>query len=170
MENIGIIRRVDDLGRIVIPKEMRKILRIKSGDCLEAFFDNEKIVLLKHDLIGKHFNIIGPILNSYADVLNIDILITDTDKIISAFGKNNNEFENAKIDKYIYQCILNRKKVVECNKILLSKKSNYIIKPIIINGDAIGSVIFIKEKDTIKEIDSINIDILVNIFTNSLEV
>ena len=51
MKTTGIIRRIDDLGRIVIPKELRKSLRIKNGDSLEIFVDQEDIILKKYSPI-----------------------------------------------------------------------------------------------------------------------
>ena len=53
MQTTGIVRRVDELGRIVVPKEIRNNLRIKKGDCLEFFLEDGKIILTKHDVFDK---------------------------------------------------------------------------------------------------------------------
>ena len=53
MKSTGVVRRIDDLGRIVIPKEIRRTLRIKEGDNLEVFVDNEDIVLKKYSMMNK---------------------------------------------------------------------------------------------------------------------
>lgn len=170
MENIGISRRVDELGRVVVPKEMRNLLRIKPGDCLEAYLDNEKIILVKQELISKSFDVISPILESYSKILDVDILITSMDKIVKSNGKNLKELENKKINNYIYQCIVGRKKELQNNKTLFLENINYIINPIVINGDAIGSIIYIKQKDKITEFDELNVKVIENLFHNSLEV
>ena len=170
MNNIGIKRRVDELGRIVIPKEIRTYLGIKPGDWVDAYLDNEKIFLVKHDSISKNHGILNTVLNTYSKLLNIDILITNTNKIIEVYGKRYNAFKNKKITNYIYQTIENRKKVVEESKKLFSNNSNYIICPIIVNGDAVGSIIFIREEENINEIDKMSISVIENLFINNLEV
>ena len=57
MKATGIVRRLDDLGRLVIPKEIRKQYRLKEGDSIEFFIDNDRIVIQKHDIMSNHTNI-----------------------------------------------------------------------------------------------------------------
>lgn len=54
MKATGIVRRLDDLGRLVIPKEIRKQYRMKEGDSIEFFIDNDRIVIQKFDVMSKH--------------------------------------------------------------------------------------------------------------------
>lgn len=54
MKATGIVRRLDDLGRLVIPKEIRKQYRMKEGDSIEFFIDNDQIIIQKHDIMSKH--------------------------------------------------------------------------------------------------------------------
>ena len=54
MKATGIVRRLDDLGRLVIPKEIRKQFRMKEGDSIEFFIDSDRIVIQKHDMMSKH--------------------------------------------------------------------------------------------------------------------
>ena len=54
MKATGIVRRLDDLGRLVIPKEIRKQYRLKEGDSIEFFIDNDRIVIQKHDIMSNH--------------------------------------------------------------------------------------------------------------------
>lgn len=54
MKATGIVRRLDDLGRLVIPKEIRKQYRLKEGDSIEFFIENEKIIIQKFDVLSKH--------------------------------------------------------------------------------------------------------------------
>ena len=64
MKATGIVRRIDDLGRIVIPKEIRRTLRIREGDPLEIFTDREgKVILKKYSPIGE----LGSLAGIYAD-------------------------------------------------------------------------------------------------------
>ena len=88
MKDTGIVRRIDELGRIVIPKEIRKNLRINTGDNVEIYMDeNNKIVLKKYStLFGMEeelFNI-AKVIN---ETSNATIIITDIDKIIVSYGK-----------------------------------------------------------------------------------
>jgi len=169
MENIGMIRRIDNLGRLVIPKEIRNVLGIRSGDCIEIYTNNEKIILKKHNQFERIFYIINPILVSISKILNLDILITDTDKVLKSYGKNNSLFLNKKIDNFVYDNIVSRKIVIEQNKKLFIDNINYIINPLIANGDALGSIIFLKTENKITKNDEIAMKIIDNIFVNNLE-
>ena len=78
MKSTGIIRRIDDLGRVVIPKEIRKNLNIKENDSLEIFIDGENIILKKYSnlskvekLFNKYINIYTPSLKTYIIFWNL---------------------------------------------------------------------------------------------------
>ena len=81
MEASGIVRRIDELGRIVIPKEIRKNLKIKDNDQIEISIENEKIILSKYELLKKD-NIIHELLLCIKKVLNKSVLFTSREKII----------------------------------------------------------------------------------------
>jgi AbrB family transcriptional regulator (stage V sporulation protein T) len=85
MKATGIVRRVDDLGRVVIPKEIRRSLRIREGDPLELFTDKDgSIIFKKYSALETLENHAGDYAKSMADILNIGIIITDNDKVIAA--------------------------------------------------------------------------------------
>src|SRR6056297_1277672 len=89
MKATGIVRRIDDLGRVVIPKEIRRNLHIREGEPLEIFVDKEgEIILKKYSPIGE----LASPANEYCDVLfevlQTPILITDRDSIIAVAGMN----------------------------------------------------------------------------------
>ena len=83
MSTTGIIRRIDELGRIVIPKEIRKNLRIKNGDNLEILVDGENITLKKYSQIENLESIANMYAESFYQVLKYNVIITDTDKIVA---------------------------------------------------------------------------------------
>ena len=83
MKLAGIVRRIDELGRIVIPKEIRKTLHIKNGENLEIFTQNDNIVLKKYSELGNLKELSDTITKSLNQLLKENILITDTDKFIS---------------------------------------------------------------------------------------
>lgn len=87
MKATGIVRRIDDLGRVVIPKEIRRTMRIREGDPLEIFTDNEGgVIFKKYSPIGE----LSSVANQYADVLykvgGCPVLICDRDSVVSAAG------------------------------------------------------------------------------------
>ena len=87
MKATGIVRRIDDLGRVVIPKEIRRTMRIREGDPLEIYTDTDgEVIFKKYSPIGE----LGPYTQQYADVLSrttgLPSLLCDRDRIIAAAG------------------------------------------------------------------------------------
>ena len=82
----GVIRRIDELGRIVIPKEIRRSLRIKEGESLEILVDNENIILKKYSLIKNLNDFAQNITDSIKSFIKNSVLICDTDSIIAVSG------------------------------------------------------------------------------------
>ena len=94
MKATGIVRRIDDLGRIVIPKEIRRTLRIREGDPLEIFTDREgKVILKKYSPIGELGTLAGIYADSLSKTLDCTVCITDTDQVIAAAGNGKKELQ-----------------------------------------------------------------------------
>ena len=163
MKLAGIVRRIDELGRIVIPKEIRKTLHIKNGENLEIFIDGETIVLKKYSELGNLKELSDTITETLYQTIKANILITDTDKFISIAGNLKNKYLKEEISESILKYINDRKVIILKNQpVNLTKENkemgNIIISPIISNGDALGSVIVITDKDiTENTINTINI-------------
>lgn len=147
---IGTIRRIDDLGRIVLPKGIRQSLRIKSGDNLEIFIENEDIILRKYSELNKLLDIEQTIAKVLKETLKTNVFITDKDKFIIITCPNKQKYINRKINNELLKIIENRKMVIKENEPLLLfdkvEKVNFIINPLIINGDVIGSIIITTEE------------------------
>ena len=94
MSTTGIIRRIDELGRIVIPKEIRKNLRIKNGDNLEILVEGENITLKKYSQIENLESIASMYADSFYQVLKYNVIITDTDKIVAVGGNLKKKYMN----------------------------------------------------------------------------
>ncbi len=155
MKATGIVRRIDDLGRVVIPKEIRRNLRIREGDPLEIFVDRDgEVILKKYSPIGE----LGEFAKEYADSLyeatGHIAAISDRDQIIAVSGATKKDFINKPIGVAVEQIMEERKAVVindTANHPLfrgLAKDDNpfsafsaQIIAPIIAEGDPIGAVI-----------------------------
>ena len=86
MKTTGIIRRIDELGRIVIPKEIRKNLRIKNGESLEIYLENDSIILKKYSQIESLKNVSIDYVEAFNQIIKHNIIVTDRDKVIAATG------------------------------------------------------------------------------------
>lgn len=164
MKATGIVRRIDDLGRVVIPKEIRRTLRIKEGDPLEIFTDRDgEVIFKKYSPIGELADFAGIYAETLSKTSGLPVCITDKDSIIAVYGAPKKEFsekrissdiENVMDDKMLYT------KMKEQNKRLnivdgVEKYSAGVIVPIISEGDTIGSVIIASgENDTISEVET----------------
>ncbi|MBQ2917304.1 MAG: stage V sporulation protein T [Clostridia bacterium] len=158
----GVVRRIDDLGRIVIPKEIRRTLRIKEGDPLEIFTDREgQVILKKYSPIGE----LSEFATGYAETLSKTTghiaCITDKDSVIAVSGGSKKEFLEQSLSPEL-------EKVMENKEIYTSKENNEIalpitqndnkerrfnsqvIYPIISDGDVIGSVILLSKEQNKK--------------------
>ena len=86
LKSTGVLRRVDELGRIVIPKEIRKNLKIKNGESLEIFIDSDSVVLKKFSYMSDLKDNTQKCSDSFYDIIKKDIFITDTDNVIASSG------------------------------------------------------------------------------------
>lgn len=151
MKATGIVRRIDDLGRIVVPKEIRRTLRIREGDPLEIFTDREgKIILKKYSPIGELSQFAGEYAESLAQTTGHLVLVTDCDHVVAASGAGKKDFEGKPISKQLEEVIGERKSfqaaVEDANfiKVTLDDAGEFVqqaISTIICEGDAIGAVI-----------------------------
>ena len=113
MKATGIVRRIDDLGRIVVPKEIRRTLRIREGDPLEIFTDREgEIILKKYSPIGELSQFAGEYAESLAHTTGYLVLITDGDHVVAASGSGKKDFEGKPISGQLEEIIGERKSLV----------------------------------------------------------
>ena len=109
MKATGIVRRIDDLGRVVVPKEIRRTLRIREGDPLEIFTDREgEIILKKYSPIGELSQFAGQYAESLAQSTGHLVCITDRDHVIAAAGNGKKEFEGKPISRQLEELIEDR--------------------------------------------------------------
>lgn len=160
MKATGIIRRIDELGRIVIPKEIRKTLRIKEGENLEIYIDsNENIILKKYSLIKKLDDFAQNFTDSVHAFIKHNILIADNDTILAVSGPLKKEYLNKNISIDLEQKINRREEMLERHKKKLSivddkiEEVTYAVSPIIVNGDTIGLVMILSSEDPVDDTD-----------------
>lgn len=153
MKATGIVRRIDDLGRVVIPKEIRRTLRIREGDPLEIFTDREgEIILKKYSPIGELSVFAGQYAESLAQTSGCLVCICDMDQIVAASGAGRKDFQEKFITKQLEKALLERKEIAaeekdkKYVKITGEQPEEYcreVISPIICEGDVIGGVILL---------------------------
>lgn len=157
MKATGIVRRIDDLGRVVIPKEIRRTMRIREGEPMEIFTSHEgEIVLRKYSPIEELGNLSREYAQAMAQALGCLVCISDHDQIVAAGGPRQQEYQGKTISKELEEAIKNRDfihagdgkrsriPVISEEKDLTGSE---IIQPIIAAGDAIGSVVLLNKKD-----------------------
>ena len=150
MKATGIVRRIDDLGRVVVPKEIRRTLRIREGDPLEIFTDREgEIILKKYSPIGELSLFSQQYADSLAQTSGHIVCITDRDQVIAISGGSKKDFLGKEISKQLDNAINDRKfitaskdekKYVKITEGIPEEYPCETIRPIICEGDAIGSV------------------------------
>ena len=164
MKATGIVRRIDDLGRIVIPKEIRRTLRIRESDPLEIFTDREgEIILKKYSPIGEMNTFAKQYAESLAQVSGRTALIADRDQFIAVAGGYKN-FLGKSIGRELEEKLNKREMVItskgDSNFIPLTQEVTDVFEqeaicPIICEGDIIGGVILIDngEKGKMGEVE-----------------
>lgn len=160
MKATGIVRRIDDLGRVVVPKEIRRTLRIREGDPLEIFTDREgEIILKKYSPIGELSQFAGQYAESLAKTSGCLVCVTDRDRVIAAAGGGKKEYEGKPISRQLEEMIEDREHLVvnktegDLVKITLDDSGDFssqAISTIICEGDAIGSVILYNKNENEK--------------------
>ncbi len=158
MKATGVVRRIDDLGRVVIPKEIRKVHRIKEGDPLEIFTDKEgEIILKKYSPIGELSEFAGSYAETLSKTTGYITCITDKDTVIAVSGGSKKDFLEKGLSKQLEEVIENKEvfKSKDNDEIAIPITENegreriynsQVIYPIISDGDVIGSVILLSKE------------------------
>ena len=162
MKATGIVRRIDELGRVVIPKEIRRTMHLREGEELEIFTDKE------HGLIFRKFSPIrelGEFSAEYAEALfettKENIIITDKDMVVTAVGDKKsifldrvvlNRFDRALKDRKILQ--LNGRDIISITGEDASDFRSQIIMPIIARGDIIGAITMLSSRRELGETEA----------------
>jgi AbrB family transcriptional regulator (stage V sporulation protein T) len=154
LKSTGVIRHIDELGRIVIPKEIRRNLGIRDGENLEIFIDEDKIILQKQMMISRVSSIAESIINIIGSIYNIDIAISDRDNIVagvnglgSIIGEKLTSFATKLMDKReIYSSLASE----DISFSYTTQTGYFYIMPVIIEADVAGLII-IRSYQPIKE-------------------
>ncbi len=154
MKATGIVRRIDDLGRVVIPKEIRRTLRIREGDPLEIYTATDgEVIFKKYSPVGEMSVFAG----QYADVLSrissLPTIITDRDHVIAAAGVSKREFLERRITSVLENYMENRKSFKSSADdagtlypVEGIERPAAVVYPIIAAGDVTGAVVMLKNE------------------------
>jgi AbrB family transcriptional regulator (stage V sporulation protein T) len=161
----GVVRRIDDLGRVVIPKEIRRTLRIRDGAPLEIFVDREgEVILKKYSPVEDLGDFATEYVDSLHEALGHIAYISDRDTVIAMSGAAKKEFLNKPVDAVVEKVMEERKPILISNtrehplcKSCLTeeeqeryKLESEVIAPIIVEGDSIGAVIICSKNPSVK--------------------
>ena len=150
MKATGIVRRIDDLGRVVIPKEIRRTLRIREGDPLEIFTDAQGgVVFRKYSPVGE----LSSFASQYAEVLrktaNLPTLVCDRDHVVAAAGVPRREYLERRVSPELEEYMQSRHSFVSngasrlCPVEGVSRPAS-IVYPIIAESDVTGAVVVLQ--------------------------
>ena len=155
MKATGIVRRIDDLGRVVIPKEIRRTMRIREGDPLEIFTDSDgEVVFKKYSPVGE----MAPFAVQYAEVMSraagAPVLICDRDRVVASAGVPKKEFYERRVAPSLEELMEARAVYVArqagaeaIRPVEGSERVASVCMPIIAAGDLTGAVCLLLPED-----------------------
>ena len=166
MKATGIVRRIDDLGRVVIPKEIRRTMRIREGDPLEIYTDREgEVIFKKYSPIGE----LTTFASQYAETLyktcNIEVLICDRDAVIAVAGVSKKEYMDKPLSheldgimqgRSIYRLSDDGQTIYPTQE--STDKFIRCAMPIISEGDVIGCVVALSDMDKKKDMTGMDVE------------
>lgn len=172
MKDTGVVRKIDELGRVVIPKEIRKNLRISEGDSIEFYISGNQIVLNKYS----SFNRLEEEFYSFAKIINemykVSVVITDLENVIIAYGKQSNNYIDKPLTPTFTNILLNQAlrqaNDIEIVRHYIEHDRVFIFPLMSAENSVFGSAIFIEgdRKMDPKDFDVINV--LLNFLTRKI--
>ena len=154
MKATGIVRRIDDLGRVVIPKEIRRTMRIREGDPLEIYTDREgEVIFKKYSPIGELASFAAQYAETLHKTCSLSVVICDRDAVIACAGLPRKDYTDKSLSEELEQIIESRSLYVyrsgdEPIPVLADGGSYYVkcAMPIISEGDIAGCVASVAEQ------------------------
>lgn len=150
----GIVRRIDELGRIVIPKEMRRTMRLKEGDEMEILSDGAVITLRKYSGIESVLKTAGAVSALLAEKTGADALFISTESALIAEGKNKKRYLGAKVSDRLASVMRSRTPEVlsgDAAKGLFDVRDGdrcyAAVEPVIVGGDLIGAAVLMMSEE-----------------------
>ena len=151
MKETGVVRHLDELGRIVIPKEIRRNLRMNEGDLLEIFVDDkESVVLKKHTPFKILEDDCYHLSKTLFDYFKNTILVTDLEKVVNGFGYKYGEYLDKYLSNEFRKRLENTDSFLGNTSITIDKENESILLYVLTNKDEIfGSIIMLEDSKKI---------------------
>ena len=152
MKATGIVRRIDDLGRVVIPKEIRRTMRIREGDPLEIYTSaSGEVIFKKYSPMGELSEFAAQYAEALSEATKLPVLICDRDHCVAAAGISKKEVLERRVDSALEE-IMEQRRCVSMDKDSSApalegiKKTIRVAVPIINAGDVSGAVVLIADE------------------------
>lgn len=142
MKATGVTRKIDELGRIVIPKEIRRNLGIRDGESLEIFTNEDSIILKKHSQLEQYDDISKKLCDLISSIFKANIIITDREKVLAT--SLNNNISGKYLNKDLISLIDNREEKRNIEKLVFDEcviNCSFSAVPIIASIDSLGLII-----------------------------
>ncbi|MBR6593777.1 MAG: AbrB/MazE/SpoVT family DNA-binding domain-containing protein [Clostridia bacterium] len=152
MKATGIVRRIDDLGRVVIPKEIRRTMRIREGEPLEIFTDKDgEVIFKKYSPIGEVGAFTGQFAEAIHKTCDIPVAICDNDTVVAVAGVPKKELLEKPISKTLYETMGKRQSYSAASGVALDVTEGgtgkvSFMSPIVAEGNVIGAVISLQKQ------------------------
>ncbi|MBM7610099.1 stage V sporulation protein T [Ureibacillus composti] len=177
MKATGIVRRIDDLGRVVIPKEIRRTMRIREGDPLEIYTDREgEVILKKYSPINDLSEFAKEYADSLYETIGTPALISDRDEMIAVAGLSKKEYVNRRLSVFAEDFMKQRSVVLDKNETTIEfvpgqfeQVKSYCVAPIVTNGDTIGAIYLISKVHFLSEVEQKAAETAANFFAKQME-
>lgn len=161
MKATGIVRRIDDLGRVVIPKEIRRTLRIREGDPLEIFTDREgEVIFKKYSPINNLSEFATEYVEALHEALGFPVILSDRDEVIATAGVTKKIYEHKRVSAFAENMMQERKiifhqqpTVIELIADQYEEIESYCFVPIIANGDIIGGLYLLAKEGVLSVVE-----------------
>jgi len=155
MKATGIVRRIDDLGRVVIPKEIRRTMRIREGDPLEIYTSRDgEVIFKKYSLMGGLDDFAAQFCETLAKSCNTIAAVTDRDTVIAVAGGGKRELMGKRISQQLEQIMEDRRIYQhsggERRTFVTDSSDKYaacVAAPILCEGDVLGLVLFVTDRE-----------------------
>jgi AbrB family transcriptional regulator (stage V sporulation protein T) len=155
MKATGIVRRIDDLGRVVIPKEIRRTMRIRDGDPLEIYTNNEgEVIFKKYSAISEIYENASQVADIMAKLAGCPVIVFDRDHVVAVAGAKKQEYMERRVSVQMEDLMTNRKQFFAKNPgdnfqaVEGISKNSLAALPIVSAGDVTGAVTFMATEDS----------------------
>lgn len=154
MKATGIVRKIDDLGRVVIPKEIRRTMRIREGDPLEIYTEKDgEVIFKKYSPVGELSEFAGAMAESLYKTVGCGVAVADRDAFISVYGAPKRELVDKRVSPELERIMEDRGIYQHKNgerPVPMSEDGKYVVgtaAPIISEGDVMGCIVIFSEDD-----------------------